>query len=136
MRLRSVELEIPDVAPAAEFLERLWGLVPAGSAGATRFFRGAGDHPYILSLTQAAAPAVAAVTFAGSLEELAKVGRPDRSFDVPGGGKGFEVRGPERQVYRFITGPDDASFCHRVTAALNKGWEIYGSPSLTFNSQT
>ncbi len=103
MRLRSVELEIPDVAPAAEFLERLWGLVPAGSAGATRFFRGAGDHPYILSLTKAAAPAVAAVTFAGSLEELAKVGRPDRSFDVPGGGQGFEVRGPEGQVYRFIT---------------------------------
>ena len=103
MRLRSVELEIPDVAPAAEFLERLWGLVPAGSAGATRFFRGAGDHPYILSLTKAATPAVAAVTFAGSLEELAKVGRPDQSFDVPGGGQGFEVRGPEGQVYRFIT---------------------------------
>lgn len=103
MRLRSVELEIPDVAPAAAFLERLWGLVPAGSAGATRFFRGTGDHPYILSLTQAATPAVAAVTFAGSLEEVQTVGKPDRSFDVPGGGKGFEVRGPEGQVYRFIT---------------------------------
>ena len=103
MRLRSVELEIPDVGPAAEFLEQLWGLVPAGSAGATRFFRGTGDHPYILSLTQAATPAVAAVTFAGSLEEVQTVGKPDRSFDVPGGGKGFEVRGPEGQVYRFIT---------------------------------
>ncbi len=103
MRLRSVELEIPDVAPAAEFLERLWGLVPAGSAGATRFFRGTGDHPYILSLTKAATPAVAAVTFAGTLEELTAIGKPDRSYDVPGGGKGFEVRGPEGQVYRFIT---------------------------------
>jgi hypothetical protein len=40
------------------------------------------------------------------------------------------------KVYRFITGPDDAAFCHRVTAALNKGWELAGSPSLTFNSQT
>jgi hypothetical protein len=40
------------------------------------------------------------------------------------------------KVYRFITGPDDAAFCHRVTAALNKGWELSGSPSLTFNSQT
>ena len=103
MRLRSVELEIPDVGPAAEFLEQLWGLVPAGSAGATRFFRGTGDHPYILSLTEAATPAVAAVTFAGSLEEIQTVGKPDRSFDVPGGGKGLEVRGPEGQVYRFIT---------------------------------
>lgn len=40
------------------------------------------------------------------------------------------------KVYRFITGPDDAAFCHRVTAALNKGWELSGSPSLTFNSLT
>jgi len=40
------------------------------------------------------------------------------------------------KVYRFITGPDDAAFCHRVTAALNKGWELSGSPSLTFNSQS
>jgi 2,3-dihydroxy-p-cumate/2,3-dihydroxybenzoate 3,4-dioxygenase len=103
MRLRSVELEIPDVAPAVEFLERLWGLVPAGSAGATRFFRGTGDHPYILSLTRAPTSAVAAVTFAGSLEELERIGKADRSFDVPGGGKGLEVRGPEGQVYRFIT---------------------------------
>ena len=103
MRLRSVELEIPDVAPAAEFLERHWGLTPVGSAGATRFFRGSGDHPYILSLTKAAAPAVAAVTFAGSAEELERLGKLDRSFDVPGGGRGFEMRGPESQVYRFIT---------------------------------
>lgn len=40
------------------------------------------------------------------------------------------------KVYRFLTGPDDSSFCHRVTAALNNGWELSGSPSLTFNSQT
>jgi 2,3-dihydroxy-p-cumate/2,3-dihydroxybenzoate 3,4-dioxygenase len=99
MRLRSVELEIPDVAPAAEFLEQVWGLLPAGSAGATRFFRGSGDHPYILSLTRAPAPAVAAVTFSGTEAEIAKT---DRTFDVPGGGKGYEIRGPEAQNYRFI----------------------------------
>ena len=99
MRLRSVELEIPDVAPAAEFLERVWGLASAGSSGRTRFFRGSGDHPYILSLTQAAAPAVSAVTFCGPEEEI---GRTDRSFDVPGGGRGYEIRGPENQNYRFI----------------------------------
>ena len=38
-------------------------------------------------------------------------------------------------VYRLITGPDDASFCHRVTEALNKGWSLYGSPSLTFDPE-
>jgi 2,3-dihydroxy-p-cumate/2,3-dihydroxybenzoate 3,4-dioxygenase len=102
MRLRSVELEVPDVAPGAEFLERVWGLAPAGSAGATRFFRGSGGHPYILSLTRAAAPAVTAVTFAGPPEEVERLGKPDRSFDVPGGGRGLELTGPEGQVYRFI----------------------------------
>ena len=37
------------------------------------------------------------------------------------------------KVYRFITGPDDSAFCHRVTAALNKDWFLHGSPSLTFD---
>ncbi|RFB80627.1 DUF1737 domain-containing protein [Methylovirgula sp. 4M-Z18] len=37
-------------------------------------------------------------------------------------------------IYRFLTGPDDASFCHRVTEALSKGWSLYGSPSLTFDA--
>ncbi|THF50281.1 DUF1737 domain-containing protein [Allorhizobium terrae] len=40
------------------------------------------------------------------------------------------------KVYRFLTGPDDASFCHRVTDALNKGWELAGSPTLSFNHAT
>jgi hypothetical protein len=33
------------------------------------------------------------------------------------------------RLYRFLTGPDDASFCHRVTAALNNGWNLFGSPT-------
>ncbi len=40
------------------------------------------------------------------------------------------------KLYRFITGPDDASFCHRVTAALNKGWLLHGSPTYAFNAAT
>jgi len=102
VRLRSVELEIPDLGRAAEFLEGVWGLVPAGSAGATRFWRGTGEHPYVLSLTGAPAPAVAAITFSGSQEEISSVGKADRSFDVPGGGRGFEITGPEAQRYRFV----------------------------------
>ncbi len=34
-------------------------------------------------------------------------------------------------VYRFLTGPDDSSFCHKVTKALSEGWELYGSPSIS-----
>jgi hypothetical protein len=36
-------------------------------------------------------------------------------------------------AYRFLTGPDDAAFCHRVTEALSLGWRLHGSPSLTFD---
>ena len=36
-------------------------------------------------------------------------------------------------IYRYLTGPDDATFCHRVTEALSKGWTLYGSPTLTFD---
>lgn len=39
------------------------------------------------------------------------------------------------KLYRFLTGPDDAAFCKRVTEALNKGWTLHGSPSLTFDSE-
>jgi hypothetical protein len=36
-------------------------------------------------------------------------------------------------IYRLLTGPDDAAFCHRVSEALELGWTLHGSPSLTFN---
>ena len=102
VRLRSVELEIPDIAAAGEFLERVWGLVPSGTSSATRFWRGSGDHPYILSLTKAATPAVTAITFTGTEDELGKLGKIDSTFDVPGAGRGLEICGPEAQRYRFI----------------------------------
>ncbi len=38
--------------------------------------------------------------------------------------------------YRYLTGPDDSSFCDRVTEALNDGWELHGSPTLAFDSDT
>jgi len=38
-------------------------------------------------------------------------------------------------VYRLLTGPDDASFCHRVSEALSLGYRLYGSPAATFNGE-
>lgn len=38
-------------------------------------------------------------------------------------------------VYRVLTGPDDAKFCHRVSEALALGYVLHGSPALTFNGQ-
>ena len=37
------------------------------------------------------------------------------------------------KIYRYLTGPDDATFCHRVTKALNNGWELHGNPTLTYD---
>ena len=39
------------------------------------------------------------------------------------------------KLYRYLTGSDDDSFCHRVTAELNKGWQLHGSPSLTYDPE-
>jgi len=40
------------------------------------------------------------------------------------------------KLYSFITGPDDEKFCLRVTDKLNNGWQLHGSPSLTFDGKT
>ena len=40
------------------------------------------------------------------------------------------------KLYRFLTGPDDDEFCLRVSESLNNGWELYGSPTLTFDGNT
>ena len=37
------------------------------------------------------------------------------------------------KVYRYLTGKDDVNFCARVTKALNEGYELYRSPTMSFN---
>ncbi|MXO65941.1 DUF1737 domain-containing protein [Altericroceibacterium endophyticum] len=41
-----------------------------------------------------------------------------------------------KPIYRCLTGPDDDKFCRRVSDALEQGWELHGSPALTFNGET
>ena len=41
--------------------------------------------------------------------------------------------GMQMYVYSYLTGPDDATFCRRVTENLNKGWRLYGSPTLSYD---
>ena len=40
------------------------------------------------------------------------------------------------KLYRTLTGPDDATFCHKVTAALNRGWHLFGSPAYAYDAET
>jgi hypothetical protein len=37
--------------------------------------------------------------------------------------------------YRLLTGPDDKSFCERVSAALDEGYVLHGSPAIAFNGE-
>jgi len=38
-------------------------------------------------------------------------------------------------TYRVLTGPDDAAFCQRVSEAIELGYLLYGSPSISFNGE-
>ena len=38
------------------------------------------------------------------------------------------------KLYRLLTDDDTAAFCHKVTAALNKGWALHGGPSYAFDA--
>ena len=40
------------------------------------------------------------------------------------------------KLYRFLSGPDDSSFCHKVSLALGKGWSLHGSPTYAFDAAT
>ncbi|BDS50067.1 DUF1737 domain-containing protein [Rhodoluna lacicola] len=35
--------------------------------------------------------------------------------------------------YVLLTGRDDAAFCQRVSDRMDEGYELYGSPALSFN---
>ncbi len=114
MRLRSVELEMPRAGAAVEFLEGTWGLLRAGANNKATYLRGTADHPYVMSVAEAAQPAIVSVTFSGSQDELerlraraAKAGVAVKAYaaeaDEPGAPSGFRIAGPEGQVYRFVT---------------------------------
>jgi len=37
-------------------------------------------------------------------------------------------------IYRFLTGEDSSAFCHKVSAALAKGWSLYGDPTYAYDA--
>ena len=38
------------------------------------------------------------------------------------------------KLYRFLSDDDNSAFCHKVSAALAKGWAPYGSPCYAFDA--
>ncbi len=41
----------------------------------------------------------------------------------------------EKLAYRLLTGPDDHAFCERVSKALAEGYQLYGSPAITYDGE-
>lgn len=37
-------------------------------------------------------------------------------------------------MYRFLSDDDTSAFCHKITAALNKGWALHGAPTYAFDA--
>ncbi|MDS9467199.1 DUF1737 domain-containing protein [Paracoccus sp. MBLB3053] len=38
------------------------------------------------------------------------------------------------KIYRLLTEDDTSEFCHKVSLALSKGWELHGSPTIAFDA--
>ncbi len=37
------------------------------------------------------------------------------------------------RLYRLLTEEDSSAFCHKVSEALAKGWELHGNPTYAFD---
>ena len=38
------------------------------------------------------------------------------------------------RAYRLLTEDDTSAFCHKVSEALSKGWELHGDPTYAFDA--
>lgn len=117
MKLRSIELSLPDPSEAAAFMVDIWGLVAAGQSDGTQYLRGSGPCPYLVSFSEGD-EFVRSTTFTCSDAELADLKKrvsdagwpacPVVSTD-PGGGHGILVELPEGTILRFLTGTSDVA---------------------------
>lgn len=118
MKLRSIELALPDAAAAAAFMTGTWGLAPAEQRGSTHYLRGTGPFPYLIALEEAVECFVRSTTFVCTAERLAELAtaitargltaRPVVSSD-PGEGHGLIVELPEGVILRFLTGSGEVA---------------------------
>lgn len=111
MKLRSIELALPDPAAAATFMTEIWGMAAAEPKGETQYLRGSGPFPYLVAFEQSDDEFVRSTTFVCTAEELAALkarvatagwtASPTVSHDL-GGGHGLLVELPEGTILRFL----------------------------------
>ena len=118
MKLRSIELALPDPAAAAAFMVDVWGLATAEVRGETYYLRGSGQFPYLVAFEKAPDEFMRSTTFVCDAAELAVLkrkvaengwpARPVVSTD-PGGGEGIVLELPEGELLRFLVGAEDVA---------------------------
>jgi catechol 2,3-dioxygenase-like lactoylglutathione lyase family enzyme len=116
MKLRSIELALPDPSSAAAFMIDVWGMAPGEVRGQTHYLRGSGSFPYLVALEQSDSEFVRSTTFVCDEAELAALAErvkvnglpacPVNSND-PGGGRGLVVEFPEGELLRFLAGTSE-----------------------------
>jgi hypothetical protein len=37
------------------------------------------------------------------------------------------------KLYRFLSADDTSAFCHKVSEALSRGWDLYGDPTYAYD---
>ena len=115
--LRSVALNVPDLAAAEHFYTAVWHLQVAARHDEAIYFRGTGADHHLLALHQAEGPAkIRCVTLRArhrsALDEVitaalaagGKVLQPIAQVGEPGGGTAVTVADPDGRVFQLVHG--------------------------------
>ncbi|MDT7837917.1 VOC family protein [Aquabacterium sp. OR-4] len=114
--LRSVALDVPDLARAERFYTEVWRLRLAARTADTIYLRGSGADHHLLALHAARTLAIRQVTLRArhpaALAELARAAvaaggrvlRGPAPLDEPGGGTGLSLRDPCGRLFQVVHG--------------------------------
>jgi catechol 2,3-dioxygenase-like lactoylglutathione lyase family enzyme len=115
--LRSVALDVPDLARAEAFYTEVWHLEVASRTGEALYLRGTGPDHHLLSLhATTGAPAIRHITLrARDLAALARIAeatvaaggrvlRGPGALDDPAGGTGLLIRDPDGRLIEVVHG--------------------------------
>lgn len=126
--LRSVALNVPDLAMAEHFYTTVWHLDVVARTDHAIYFRGTGPDHHLLALHQAEGPAqIRCVTLrardASSLESIAqaavdaggRVLQPLSPVTEPGGGVSISVVDPDGRIFEVVHGDELHNDSHEAS---------------------
>jgi catechol 2,3-dioxygenase-like lactoylglutathione lyase family enzyme len=116
--LRSISLQVPDLAKAIDFYTRVWNLELAVRTAGAVYLRGSGTDHHLLALHHADRVALSCVTLrarsANALAEIAaalpgaggRLLQAQSPIDEPGGGTGIVLGDPDGRVIQVVHGDE------------------------------